>query len=248
MTKIAFDSGHGLYTQGKQTPDGIKEWTLNDKVRDKAIEILSDYEVEIINVDNDEGLVDEPLSTRLSIYKKAGVEAFVSFHHNALLGIWNGANGVEVYIDKNATKDDIRLAELIYNRLVDYTGLKGRGVKRANFTVINQNSIPAVLVEGGFMDNKSDYAVITSEKGQIAYAKAVAESLIEFFDLKKKAVTMERKFVDIKGHYAEKEIAELFEMGVIKGVSEGRFMPDEPIKRGDVAIIARNVIRYITGK
>ena len=38
--KIAFDAGHGLYTAGKQTPDGIKEWTLNDKVRDKIVAML----------------------------------------------------------------------------------------------------------------------------------------------------------------------------------------------------------------
>lgn len=55
-------------------------------------------------------------------------------------------------------------------------------------------------------------------------------------------------FIDIEGHYAEKAILDLFEMGVVNGVDDTHFKPDEPIKRGDVAIIARNVIRYITGK
>lgn len=39
------------------------------------------------------------------------------------------------------------------------------------------------------MDNKGDYAVITSEKGQKAYARAVAEGLIEFLKLEKKVNT-----------------------------------------------------------
>ena len=56
------------------------------------------------------------------------------------------------------------------------------------------------------------------------------------------------KFIDTKGHYAEKAIDELKDMGIVKGVTEGMFMPDEPIKRADVAIMVRNVIRYITGK
>lgn len=56
------------------------------------------------------------------------------------------------------------------------------------------------------------------------------------------------KFVDTKGHYAEKAIDELYEMGIVKGVTEGRFMPNEPIKRADVAIMVRNAIKYITGK
>ena len=56
--KIALDAGHGLKTAGKQTPDGIKEWELNDKVRDKVVEKLKGYNVEIICTDNDEGNVD----------------------------------------------------------------------------------------------------------------------------------------------------------------------------------------------
>ena len=43
------------------------------------------------------------------------------------------------------------------------TGLRGRGIKRENWYVINQNKIPAVLVEGGFMDSNIDYKVITSD-------------------------------------------------------------------------------------
>lgn len=189
MVKIAIDCGHGLKTPGKQTPDGIKEWTLNDKVRDKAVSMLKDYDCEIIFTDNNEGNVDESLSSRLNKYKSAGASAFVSIHHNAYTGKWGNATGVEVYTDRKPTAKDKELANAIYNRLVKYTGLRGRGVKKANFYVINQNTIPAVLVEGGFMDGRNDYKVITSESGQEAYAKAVAEGLVEFLNLKKKAST-----------------------------------------------------------
>lgn len=186
MVKIGLDAGHGLYTSGKQTPDGIKEWTLNDKVRDKVVEILSDYDCQIINVDNDEGVVDESLSSRVKKYIDAAVDVFVSIHHNAFNNQWNNATGVEVYTDNNSTANDTRLANLIYGKMVAYTGLKGRGVKKASFAVINQNKITAVLVEGGFMDSSIDYKVITSDEGQSAYAKAVAEALIEFLGLNKK--------------------------------------------------------------
>ena len=192
--KIGLDAGHGLSTAGKQTPDGIKEWTLNDKVRDKVRELLKDYDVEIINVDNDEGNVDESLAGRRTAYINEKVAAFVSIHHNAYTGNWNDATGVEVYTDKKFTNADDRLAHLIYKNLPDYTGLKGRGVKRANFTVINQNNVPAVLVEGGFMDSNNDYKIITSEEGQLGYAKAVAEGLIEFLGLTKKEIAPQENF------------------------------------------------------
>ena len=188
MKTIGLDAGHGLNTAGKQTPDGIKEWTLNDKVRDKIVAILKDYDVKIINVDNDEGRVDESLASRLNAYLNANVDAFVSIHHNAYTGTWNGATGVEVYTDRNCTTKDSELAKAIYEKLSAYTGLKGRGIKKANFAVINQNKIPAVLVEGGFMDGSNDYKVITSDAGQSGYARAVAEGLIKFLNLTKKVV------------------------------------------------------------
>lgn len=193
---IAIDPGHGLNTSGKQTPDGIKEWTLNDKVRDKIVKLLEPYDCKIIHTDNNEGAVDESLADRLNKYVQAGVSAFVSIHHNALKTTWSTATGVEVYVDKKATNADLRLADCVYGRLVNYTKLKGRGVKSANFKVITQDIVPAILIEGGFMDGKSDYKYITSDAGQTAYAKAVAEGLIEFLSLKKKEVP--KSYVDIK--------------------------------------------------
>ncbi len=185
MIKIALDAGHGLYTAGKQTPDGIKEWELNNAVRNRVVDALAGYDIEIIHTDNNEGVTDESLNTRLNKYLSAGVAAFVSIHHNAYKADWSNATGVEVYTDKNPTTDDLKLADCIYGRLTEYTGLRGRGIKKANFTVINQNKIPAVLCEGGFMDGTEDYKIITSAEGQTAYAKAVAEGLIEFLGLTK---------------------------------------------------------------
>lgn len=186
MKKISLDVGHGLKTAGKQTPDGIKEWEICDKVRDKAVEILKDYDVDFIFPDNNEGNIDEGLSARRTMYVNANADVCVSLHLNAFKGKWGDHTGIEVYVDKNCTKEDMQLAEAIYKRLVEYTGLKGRGIKKENWAVINQNKISAVLVEGGFMDSTIDNPIITSEKGQDAYARAVAEGLIEFLGLKKK--------------------------------------------------------------
>lgn len=182
---VALDAGHGLKTAGKQTPTGIKEWTLNDKVRDYVVDFLDGYNVKFIFPDNNEGLTDESLYSRLNRYLQAKVDAFVSIHHNAFTGNWNKATGVETFVDKNYTKEDIRLAKCIQKRLPSYTGLFDRGVKKENWYVINQNKIPAVLTEGGFMDSEIDYPVIISEAGQKGYARAIAEGLIEYLGLVK---------------------------------------------------------------
>ena len=192
--KIAIDAGHGLKTAGKQTPDGIKEWSLNDNVADMVEEMLREYDIEVIRLDDNEGNTDESLASRVAKYVNSGVSALVSIHHNAYTGKWNYATGVEVFTDKNPTEADRKLAECIYPKLVKYTGLKGRGIKKENWYVINQNKIPAVLCEGGFMDGSNDYKVITSKAGQKAYAKAVTEGIVEFLGLSK---TNAEKRVDV---------------------------------------------------
>lgn len=225
---IALDAGHGLYTAGKQTPDGIKEWTLNDKVRDKVVVLLKDYDVDFVFPDNDEGVKDEGLTARRTMYVNKKVDAAVSIHHNAYKGTWGSATGVEVYTDKNPTAADTELAKAIYSRLHKYTGLKGRGIKKANWTVINQNNVPAVLTEGGFMDTKSDHAVITSAAGQTAYAKAVAEGLIEFLGLTKKTAAPEVLYRVQTGAFRNKTYA----VNLFNKVKEAGFDPCMILYRG----------------
>ena len=184
---IVLDAGHGLYTSGKQCPDGIKEWTLNDKVRDYVVDMLEDYEVDFIFTDNNEGKTDESLSSRVAAYiGKSGVAAVVSIHHNAYKGTWGNHSGTEVWTDRNPTTQDLRLADCIYGRLLKYSGLKGRGIMDENWYIINQDKFPAVLVECGFMDSRIDYPIITSAAGQKNFARAIAEGLVEFCKLEKK--------------------------------------------------------------
>lgn len=68
----------------------------------------------------------------------------------------------------------------------------------------------------------------------------------------KKSLTEEEKmefdFKDISGHFAEKDIKDLFSMGIVNGKDETHYEPNAPVTRGEVAVIARNVIRYLTGK
>ncbi len=70
----------------------------------------------------------------------------------------------------------------------------------------------------------------------------------EFKSLLTEDKKVECKFTDISGHFAEKDIKELFKMGIVNGKNETQFKPDEAVTRGEIAVIARNVIRYILGK
>lgn len=184
MAKIlVLDAGHATVTSGKQTMNGsrgvVKEWTMNSNVCNKIANILKDYGVTIYRTDDTSGKTDVSLSERVKRCNKYKPDLFVSIHHNA-----GGGTGTEVYWHTYGTAEDKKVAGIVAPKLASKTGMRNRGVKQAQFAVLGCNAT-AILVEGGFMDTKSDYEIITSDKGQQQYAEAVAESIIEYLGLKK---------------------------------------------------------------
>ena len=184
---LVLDAGHGLTTAGKQTMNGklgiIKEWELNNKVVGYLMEYLSDYVVTIYRTDDPTGKTDVDLLERVKRCNSYAPILFISLHHNA-----GGGTGIEVYWHSQGTAEDKKIAGIVAPKLAAATGMRNRGVKQAAFTVLTCKAT-AILVEGGFMDTQSDYEYICSEVGQRAYAKAVADSVIEYLSLKKKATT-----------------------------------------------------------
>ncbi len=75
----------------------------------------------------------------------------------------------------------------------EYSGLFNRGAKTRQypgkpngtsyFAVNRLTDMPGVLGEGGLMTTTKDVKVITSEEGQLASAKAILESLVEYYDI-----------------------------------------------------------------
>ena len=60
-----------------------------------------------------------------------------------------------------------------------------RGVKSNNYYVINHNTVPAVLIELGFISNSTDLGIITDADKQKLAAKAIYDAVSEAFNSKK---------------------------------------------------------------
>ena len=201
MSKLlVLDAGHGYNTPGKRTPDGIREWSLNDKVADKITSKLKDYEgIKVVRTDDTTGKTDVSLSARMRKVAQLEPDLFISIHHNANTSNWGSWTGVEAYAHPQSPAGDKALAKKIASALSAETGLKNRGSKVADFQVLRECpvSVPGVLVEGGFMDSTIDNPVLTSSKGQEAYADAIVKVVVEFFKLKKKPEPAKTFLVEI---------------------------------------------------
>lgn len=194
MFKIAICAGHGINTPGKRTPDDEREWSFNNKVALAFIDAMKNYEdVEVRRYDDPTGKTDVPLQTRTDKANAWGADIYISFHHNANTGKWGTWTGTETFTQTGVGGDAVKLAKAVNPRIVKAYGLKDRGLKTSNFHITRETKMPAILIEGGYMDSKTDIKKLRDDKVLKNAGIAVAEGVAEFAKLKKKAVTTVKK-------------------------------------------------------
>lgn len=182
---VVLDPGHGGKDPGAQN-NGVNESDLNYK-------ILYEYGKEYFNSPdspvkaywtrvNDTYIT---LDDRAKFASKVGADMFVSLHMNSATS--TSAKGTEVYYSTGNNSANAfgltssKLASKCLYKITPAISTAVRGVKSANYYVIRYNSVPAVLIELGFISNSSDFKTITNANSQKAAAKAIYEAVVESF-------------------------------------------------------------------
>lgn len=215
--KIALDAGHYSKTSGKRClkkldPNETREWTLNDRIADKVEVLLQAYTGwELIRTDDTLGKKEISTDNRAKAANAFGADILLSIHHNA--GINGGSGGgIVVYVSKKASDTSVAWQKELYNELIAATGLKGN---RSNPTpksnvskVITRTDMPAVLMELGFMDSKTDVPVILTEEYADQCARAIVKVVVSRGKLVKKPSAPAKLFKVQTGAFSTKSKAE----------------------------------------
>ncbi|MDQ0114341.1 N-acetylmuramoyl-L-alanine amidase [Paenibacillus harenae] len=181
---IAICDGHGMETPGKRTPmlpDGkvMKENEFNRdvaKLLDVHLRRCGFRTLLVAPTD-----VDTPLSVRTALANKEKADFYISIHANAYgSGGFNSVRGIETYHYPGSTKGKAA-AEILHRHLIAGTALPNRGVKEANFEVLRETTMPAVLVEAGFMTNAQDSALLLSDAYRTECAEELARGICELY-------------------------------------------------------------------
>ncbi|MDQ1143231.1 N-acetylmuramoyl-L-alanine amidase [Bacillus sp. SORGH_AS 510] len=182
--KLYLDPGHGGNDPGAQG-NGLKE---KDVTLDIALQIrtilTSDYENIEIKMSRTSDLT-KSLSQRTNEANAWGADFYLAIHINAFNGT---AQGYEDYIynglsDSSTTakyRDIIHVEVIKLNQLVD------RGKKKANFHVLRESNMPAMLSENGFIDQSHDAALMKQVSWRQKAAQGHANGLAKAFNLKPK--------------------------------------------------------------
>jgi N-acetylmuramoyl-L-alanine amidase len=114
------------------------------------------------------------LRARTDIANEAGVDLFVSVHNNALSTTASGTETYHFYYSSAAAR---ALAQDVQDEVVAALGLPDRGVRSAGFYVLRHTRMPAVLVEGAFMTNPREAALLADPAVRQRIAEAIGRGV-----------------------------------------------------------------------
>lgn len=188
MSKIAIDAGHGRNTAGKRCLKSIdqaetREWVLNNRAACVLETYLLSAGHETLRVDDTSGNTDVSLATRVKMANEWKADYYVSIHHNA--GISGGiGGGTIVFVYPGTFGKTKKTQEAIYKHSIARAKLKGNrsdGTMEADFYVLRKTTMPASLIECGFMDSATDIKHILDPEWSKRIALGIAEGICEMF-------------------------------------------------------------------
>lgn len=189
---IIIDAGHGGFDGGAVAGDGTVEKDINLEISLKLAGILRINGFEVIMTRTEDTGTDSisgsvaarkknDLNNRLLLMEKNPDAIYVSVHLNKFTT--SAASGAQVFYTPNF-KEAYDLSLLVQKSVVDRLQPENtREVKQGtSATYLLKNAkVPAIIVECGFLSNKSDLEKLKSEDYQSQMAFAIASGIMDFY-------------------------------------------------------------------
>lgn len=171
--KIAVDIGHNCYPDIGASAIGNEDSMVKD-VGNRLIPKLQALGHSVLLVTpTSASSVTDSLAQRVNSANSWGADQYVSLHENA-----GGGQGTEVWIGSESSRT---MAQNIANSIaaLGFTnrGVKVQGVDGPHLYVLNYTNMPALLVEGCFVDSQSDMNRFNAENMANAICKGITGSV-----------------------------------------------------------------------
>ncbi len=174
---VVIDPGHGGRDPGAVGIGGLREKDINTTVARRVQASLNARGINAVLTRSDDRELD--LQPRVNIAERADADVFVSIHSNAISMSRPDVNGLETYYYSSG----FRLAQTIHNNVLQRTDLRDRGVRRARFYVLVNTSMPAVLVETGFVTGREDAARFRDPQAVNTIADGITGGILQYLNV-----------------------------------------------------------------
>jgi len=174
--KIILDPGHGGHDGGASSGK-LKEAKLTLKIAKKIKKKLKKYNVTVKMTRTTDKYLS--LTERTNIANNWGADAFISVHINS-----GGGTGFESFIYNGGTSSNTKtLQNKVHAAIMSQIDVKDRGQKKANFAVVRQTTMPAILTENLFVDG--DNKLLKKNKVLNQLADGHVAGIVDYFGLAK---------------------------------------------------------------
>jgi N-acetylmuramoyl-L-alanine amidase len=174
---VVIDPGHGGKDPGATSILGFYEKGINLSVALDVARLLEQRGLRVKMTRTDDYYPE--LEERAAMANRLDADLFVSIHADSFPK--SSRRGYTIYVAKAASSSSRRAARSIA-RSMSSTGLNSFGVQTANYTVLTDTRGPAVLVEMGYLSNRSEAALLRSSSFQDRLAEAIADGISDYFD------------------------------------------------------------------
>ncbi len=170
---VAIDPGHGGGDPGAVGINGLQEKVIVSDISLKVADILREQGVNVVMTRANDVEID--LAPRVQTAERANASIFVSIHANAISMSRPDVNGLETYY---ASASGQQLANTVHDTILRAMGMRDRGVRTARFYVIRNTSMPAILIETGFVTGAEDAPNMTNPEWRDRMAEAIAQGIL----------------------------------------------------------------------
>ncbi|MEX2355690.1 MAG: N-acetylmuramoyl-L-alanine amidase family protein [Thermaerobacterales bacterium] len=174
--RIVVDPGHGGRDPGGVTASGVTEKELALVISQHLRNLLENAGAQVIMTRNSDVAVD--LYDRAETANRSGADAFAAVHLNAFRH--TEMHGTETYHHASSVEGR-RLGQAVHQAMIQKLGRTDRGLRTANFVVLRETSMPAVLVEPLYLTYPQEERLALDPAVQLRIAQAVYEGLLEYF-------------------------------------------------------------------
>ena len=176
---IAIDPGHGGDDEGCSRRD-VYEKEINLEIAGYLSTRLQElgFDVVMTREDNRTAL---SLEERVRIAEDSGADIYVSIHQNACEQQESSVQGIETWYCKR-TEGSERLARLVHKGALEKTGAKERQIcESSDLYVLRETSIPACLIETGFLSDSGERKLLCDPIYQDKIAAGIAWGIYYYF-------------------------------------------------------------------
>lgn len=200
---VILDNGHGEDTPGKRSPDGkFREYKYARLIVSMMADELDKLGIpySILVPETKDISLSERVKRANKIHneqhKNGKVVILLSIHCNAAgNGEWKNARGWSAWTSRGTTESDT-IASCLYQAAHEILDPKGIQIRKdmsdgdedweSNFYIIYKSSMPAVLTENFFQDNKLDVEYLNSEQGKRDIVNIHIQGILKYIELKLK--------------------------------------------------------------